>query len=144
LQVGVDACRQDGKLAVAFGLFGDVRVKGKAQHHQQVVAQALHGFDGGFFDQVGANGAMLGANADGRPPGCAAGIQIFAHGVNPGSGKGLQVGEFEPLAFFGVLHPGGAQVINDQGFKPAGTGRDVLPGLFGFGAVFIGRKHPVR
>ncbi len=40
---------------------------------------------------------------------------IFARGLNPGSGEGLQTVEDKALALFGVLHARLAQVVQDHG-----------------------------
>ena len=63
-QVGVHARGQDGQLAVALGLFGDVRVEGEAADDEQVEAHALDGFLGGFLDLFRADGAVFRADAD--------------------------------------------------------------------------------
>ena len=68
---------QDGELAVALGFFAHAGVEGEAADDQHVEADALDRFLGGLLDQLRADRAVLGADADGgatlsrcRPPRC--------------------------------------------------------------------------
>ena len=49
-EVGVHPGGEDGELAVALGFLGDVGVEGEAADDQDVEADALDGFLGGFLD----------------------------------------------------------------------------------------------
>ena len=99
-QVGVHPRGQHGQLAVAFGLFGDVRVEGEAADQQQVEADALHRLLGRLLDLLRADRAVLRADGDGH----AACVLPSLHrctrpcGVNPLAGERIQAIELQPLA----------------------------------------------
>ena len=65
-EVGVHPRGQDGQLAVALGFLGDVRVEGEAADDQDVEADALDGFLGGFLHLLRADRAVLGTDRDGH------------------------------------------------------------------------------
>ena len=75
-QVGVHPGREHGQLAVALGLLGDVRVEGEAADDQQVEADALDRFLGGFLHLLRADGAVLRADGDGNAAGLAVGVGV--------------------------------------------------------------------
>jgi hypothetical protein len=108
-----------GQLAVAPGFLGHVRVEGEAAHHQQVEPDAHHGFLGRFLDQLGADGAMLRADAHGGAPGLALGVRVRAGGVDPLASVRIELVELEPLALLGILHAGLAQVVEDHALEGA-------------------------
>ena len=81
---------QHGQLAVALRLLGDVRVEGEAADDQHVEAHALDGLLGGFLHLLRADGAVLRADGDGNAPGLAVAVGVFARGVQPCSGVGVE------------------------------------------------------
>ena len=142
-QVGVHLGRQHGQLAVALCLFGDVRVEGESADDEHVEADALHRFLGGFLHLLRADGAVLRADGDGHSPGFAVGVGVFASGVEPCSGIGVEPVEAQPFALASVLHARLLEVLQDHGCEVL-----LLAGLlFCPGAVLIligRRQHAMR
>ena len=89
------------ELAVPLGLFGDVRVEGEAADDQQVEADALDRFLGGFLDLVGADGAVLGADGDGHAARLAARVGVLAGRVKPDAGVRVEAVELQALVSCG-------------------------------------------
>ena len=146
-QIGTHARGKDGELAAAFHFFRDVRVEREAADDEQIEAEPQHRFLGRVFDQVAADGAVLGADADGDA--LRAGAQarpylgVLAGRVEPGARVGFQPIELETLVAHRVLHAGRVQILDDHGLElPVGG----LPArrFLGGGPLFVHGEDAVR
>lgn len=96
-------------------------IERKAADVEQVEADAADGLFGGFFDEFGADCAVLWTNAHGDALCLAIGVRELAGGVDPFAGGRFEGVELEPFAFVAGLDAGLFQVFDDRQAEPVGA-----------------------
>jgi len=89
LQIGVDTRWQHTQPAIAFDFLGNMRIKGKTQHYQQVKTDAGNGFFGGFLDLFRTDRTVFRAKRNSHTFDRTVLLAVFPAGLQPGPSERL-------------------------------------------------------
>src|SRR5271165_6836532 len=92
------------------------------------------------FTCCGPTVACSGPREDGHAPGLAVGLGVFAGGVQPRSGIGLEPVEVQPFPLAGVLHARLSEVLQDHGCEVLCTAKHVIA----FSSLLPDRHRPSK